>query len=66
MTIRYHAGRPLGMLLARVDLEEFAPIGTAATLTPKRNGPLYFKINESAGGLADNSGSLAVVVRESP
>jgi len=66
VTIRYHAGRPLGMLLASVDLDEFTPIGTSAALTPKHSGPLYFKINEASGGLADNSGSLTVVVKPLP
>jgi len=63
VTIRYHAGRPLGMLLASIDLRDFAEIGAAATLKPTRSGPLYFKINEATSGLADNSGTLSVSIR---
>jgi hypothetical protein len=66
VTIRYHAGRPLGMLLASVDLDEFVPLGMATTLSPTKSGPLYFKINEAAGGLADNQGALTVAIRQSP
>ena len=64
MTIRYHAGRPLGMLLASVDLADFAEIGTSATLKPTRSGPLYFKINEASSGLSDNSGTLRVTIQQ--
>jgi hypothetical protein len=74
VTIRYYRGRPLGVLLAAVRGEtggDKASIGllnpTAAgletTLTPSRSGTLYLRINDSAGSLADNSGSLDVEVR---
>jgi len=64
VTIRYHAGRPLGMLLASVDLAEAKPVGAGATFTPTSSGTLYFKINEAASGLADNRGALSVTIRE--
>jgi hypothetical protein len=66
VTIRYHAGRPLGMLLASVDLAEPLPVAFGATLSPPRGGTLYFKINEAAGGLADNSGTLSVSIKKAP
>jgi hypothetical protein len=66
VTIRYHAGRPLGQLLASVDLADAVTVGAGATLSPAASGTLYFKINEAAGGLADNSGGLSVSVRNSP
>ena len=75
VTIRYANGHPLGMLLGALgDLEGDPPpvtpittphaIGLAVELTPKKAGTLYLKINEPAGGLADNTGSLSVVIRE--
>ncbi len=66
VTIRYHAGRPLGMLLASVELAEATPVGAGITLMPAGSGTLYFKINEAASGLADNRGSLSVSVRPVP
>jgi len=77
VSIRYAGGHPLGMLLAVVgDLEgeppaktplaSPQPIGLAGTLQPERSGTLYLKINEPAGGLADNSGSLAVRLTPAP
>ena len=39
------------------------PIGLAADLEPTTTGTLYLKINESASGLADNSGTLSVTIR---
>jgi len=77
VTIRYAAGRPLGMLLAAVgDLEgeppaktplaSPQPIGLAGAIKPERSGTLYLKINEPAGGLADSSGSLTVRLTPEP
>jgi hypothetical protein len=73
VTIRYERGRPVGMLLGAVaDVEgaDFAatpfaqpvPIGLLAELTPTASGTLYLKINEAAGGLADNQGTLSVSI----
>jgi len=73
VTIRYHQGRPLGMLLAAVREEasdgrltgllDVAPIGAGASFTAPRNGTLYLKINEFSGGLADNEGSLSASIK---
>jgi hypothetical protein len=71
VTIRYYRSRPLGILLAAVRSDEpnanepsglIRPIvvGLGTTLTAPRDGTLYFRINDSAGGLADNEGSLTV------
>lgn len=73
VTIRYHAGRPLGMLLAAVHPDPYDPaivssllspieIGLGAELTPDETGTLYLRINDSPAELADNAGSLAVEV----
>lgn len=73
VTFRYYQGRPLGMLLAAVRTDQFTgaeltglatpiPIGAGATFTAPRKGTLYLAINESPGGLADNSGTLSVQV----
>ena len=75
VTIRYHAGRPLGMLLAAVGdtggeagavtpLASPQGIGVKGELEAKAAGTLYLKINEAVGGLADNSGTLTVTIRE--
>jgi hypothetical protein len=77
VTIRYHRGRPLGMLLAAVSDEEMPPgpltplvapqpIGAAATITPQMSGTLYLRINESPAGLADNAGTLTVRIESTP
>jgi hypothetical protein len=75
VTIGYHRGRPLGMLLAAVNDEETPPgaltplvapqpIGAAGTITPETSGTLYLRINESPAGLADNAGTLNVRIAE--
>ncbi len=73
VSIRYYRGRPLGILLAAVHPDEplatgpsplIHPIvvGLGTTLTPKHAGTLFFRINDSAGELADNAGELTVMV----
>jgi hypothetical protein len=74
VTIEYYAGRPLGMLLAAVRTDDDAAsarysgliqpiaVGGEATLEPKQSGTLYFRINDSAGRLADNRGAAEVEV----
>jgi hypothetical protein len=75
VTIRYHAGRPLGMLLAAVadtggeagsvtPLASPQGIGLTGEVKPKADGTLYLKINEAASGLGDNSGSVLVNLQE--
>ena len=73
ITIHYHRGKPLGMLVAAVgDTKDSAetvtplarpvPIGTLAEITPTYAGTLYLCINEAASGLADNEGTLTVKI----
>ena len=40
------------------------PIGFDRTLTFRRAGTLYLRINESPAGLADNSGEIQVRIEE--
>ena len=73
ITLHYHRGRPLGMLLAAIGdqqppLGPLTPlanpraIGLAGEITPVADGVLYLCINESAAGLGDNAGELSVKV----
>jgi hypothetical protein len=75
VSIRYYRGRPLGVLLAAVRPEKAAAtgpsplispitVGLGTTLAPKRSGTLYLRINDSAGELRDNTGTLTVRVAE--
>ena len=75
VTIDYHDGKPLGVLLGAVDSRDkpttganptFANpvvIGLRATIKPAASGTLYLRVNDSAASLSDNQGSLNVVVR---
>ncbi len=73
ISIRYYQGRPLGLLLAAVRPEDtpatgpFAllhpmVVGTGLTLRPEHAGTVYFKVNDSAARLRDNSGRLDVQI----
>jgi hypothetical protein len=70
VTIRYHRGRPLGILLALVVPDDMAdvpwpqpvPVGAATTLSPEAAGTLYFRINDSPSELSDNAGSVEITV----
>ncbi|MEX2561418.1 MAG: hypothetical protein WD403_15955 [Pirellulales bacterium] len=78
VSIRYHRGRPLGMLLAAVRSQPSAggkaaqrqpsgllsPLaaGLSSTLAPVESGTLYLCVNDSPAELADNSGSLEVLI----
>ncbi|HEY1785179.1 MAG TPA: hypothetical protein VGG30_06495, partial [Pirellulales bacterium] len=75
VTIDYYHGQPLGVLLAavrpdEVDSKRGSPlikprvIGLNATLKPTESGTLYLRVNDSAGKLADNAGTLTVVVTD--
>ncbi len=76
ITIRYHQGRPLGMLLGAVRPQPLGdeptplvspqPIGIRAVLRPSRDGVLYLAVNEAAGGRADNRGQMRVRVSPLP
>ena len=74
VTIHYCRGNPLGILMAGVsDVEgddtAISPlirphaIGSEDELQPEATGTLFLKINEAAGALADNSGTLEVTIR---
>lgn len=72
ISLRWYRGRPIGTLLTAQwrDMPPGGPpgrfeilaTGSAGTITPAVDGPLYFKINESPGDLADNSGSFEVTI----
>lgn len=67
VSLEHHAGRPLGELLATVDagpasFTEPTAIGWEGTLTPKRAGTLYFRVNDSPARLAENRGELSVAI----
>lgn len=75
VTIDYHDGRPLGMLLGAIDArnersktagatfaEPFA-IGLHTTIKPVAGGTLYLRVNDSAAKLDDNGGVLTVTIR---
>jgi len=74
VTIAYYHGWPLGVLLAAVRPDsprDQAPsalarplvAGLERTLQPSETGTLYLRINDAAGHLSDNRGSLTVHVR---
>jgi hypothetical protein len=73
VTIRYYHGQPLGILLAAVRPDDADPgrpsgllkpivVGLETVLHFESSGTLYLRINDSAGSLADNAGSLSVEV----
>jgi hypothetical protein len=71
VTIGYHDGRPLGMLLGAIDgrtskanLASPIEIGLGATINPAASGTLYLRVNDSAGRLGENRGVLSVVIAE--
>jgi hypothetical protein len=76
VTIRYYQGKPLGMLLAAVRpgapaqgpsaLIRPLAIGLGSAFTVEKAGTLYLRVNDSAGELDDNAGSLDAAVRLSP
>lgn len=76
ITIHYHRGQPLGVLLAAVSdtnppttttpLITPTSIGRQHNLTPTTTGTLYLKINEASSMLSDNIGTLTVTVQEVP
>ncbi len=74
ITIEYANGLPLGVLLGNIRRDEPLPgaaslvhpirIGLGRRVTAGGDGTLYFRINESAGGLSDNTGQITVTVTE--
>ncbi|MCX7414732.1 MAG: hypothetical protein NTW36_14995 [Planctomycetia bacterium] len=73
ISLAWYRGRPLGRLLAAQWMEkpadggrpQFVVLaeGAAGECTASADGPLYFKINESPGDLADNAGRLTVTIK---
>lgn len=75
VTIRYYHGQPLGILLAAVRSDDPQAKGSSGLIKPivvglesvleaPRDGTLYFRINDSAGNLSNNAGSLAVEIQQ--
>jgi hypothetical protein len=78
ITLEYHEGRPLGMLLGAIvpatsrenqvgtKAGFFQPIdiGLGFTLTPTDGGTLYLRVNDAGGRLADNRGALTASIAE--
>jgi hypothetical protein len=73
ITITYHDGKPLGMLLGafpgRSINEEGSfcrpiGIGLESTITPDRDSWLFLRLNDSPNQLADNQGQLTIEVEE--
>lgn len=76
ISFRYHAGRPLGMLVGAIraaetptmpphtTMLEVISLGPDAEFKAPRTGTLYLRLNDDWNALADNSGQANVVIRE--
>jgi hypothetical protein len=75
VTIEYYRGRPLGMLLGAVCDDESktatidglldpVEIGLESTIAPEHSGTLYLRVNDSAGSLDNNAGTLSVAITD--
>jgi hypothetical protein len=69
VTIDYHDGRPLGVLLGAIDgrtgdttLAHPFNIGLGALVAPAASGTLYLRVNDLPSRLDDNRGTLAVTI----
>ncbi len=71
VTIRYHQGQPLGIVLGAIVDETEQPDGAVALLVPQviglggefpiiTGGTLYLRINDSPAELADNAGTVEI------
>jgi hypothetical protein len=70
VTLDYYRGQPLGklmMVLLQPEEDELAtelvdviPVGQELVYETESSGEIFFRINESAGNLQDNSGKLQV------
>ena len=78
VTIRYHAGHPLGMVLSvlrpveksrestgskSVDFTHPLEVGLGANFTPEQDAILYLRVNDSPAELVENKGSVQVRIR---
>ncbi|MDA0658855.1 MAG: hypothetical protein O3C60_08410 [Planctomycetota bacterium] len=76
VTIDYVGGRPLGQLLAAVapvepgrrgpSLADPAGVGSSGVVRPTKGGVLFLRVNDRAGDLRDNEGTLRVTVTNGP
>jgi hypothetical protein len=75
ISLRWYRGRPIGRLVAAQWIEpgggrpgHFAVLaeGSRATCAATTAGPLFLKINEPPGDLADNAGTLTVALEPAP
>jgi hypothetical protein len=75
ISIRYYHERPLGQLLAAVRPDHPdptqpsaflnpTPVGIKTELSPRQSGTLYFRLNDSAAELRDNTGQIRVEIVE--
>ena len=76
ISIRYHGGLPLGMLVAALrspqlrdqppytTMLEVLSVGRECLITPRITGTLYFRVNDFWNELADNSGSYQVTIKQ--
>ncbi len=72
VTIEYYDGQPLGRLLGAIDnrdgpaagegLAHPFPVGLGTTIRPPASGTLYLRVNDSAGRLDDNRGTLTSTI----
>ena len=73
ISLDWYRGRPLGRLLAAQWVESPADggrprfvvlgEGASATIQAASDGPLYLKLNEPPGDMADDAGSIAVEIQ---
>ena len=73
VTLRYHDGHPLGILLGELRTKKKAGkfsqplvLGLQATLTPEDDAVLYLRVNDSPAELSDNRGTLEVRIEPVP
>jgi hypothetical protein len=70
VTLEYYRGQPLGKLMmvllqpeqedGNTELVDPIPVGDELVYQPESGGEIFFRVNESAGHLLDNSGNLQV------
>ena len=69
VTIQYHQGQPLGMLLGawrEIASDRFSrplAIGLTQVLEPEVDSVLYLRVNDSPARLSDNTGTLQASIR---
>ena len=74
MSLEYHRGNPLGVLLGAIDPGGGKPsraahfvepwvLGLDTTVRPQYDGTLYLSVNDSPGRLGDNDGTLRVTIQ---